>query len=395
MAGPPEGDLGHPALARDAVPHRAVLYRSGMPGSLSTALVFLAGIVLLVVGADLLVRGASRLSLSAGLSPLVVGLTVVAFGTSAPELAVSMKAALAGTTGMAYGNVVGSNIANVLLILGLAALAAPLGISPAVLRRDLPFLLALSLLAALLALDGRLGAVDGLLLIAGGAAHVTVSLRQERSAAGPAREDAAATPRGRGPLDGLSIAGGLALLVGGAQLLVSAATAVARSLGVSDLVVGLTVVAVGTSLPEIAASVLASIRGQREIAVGNVVGSNILNLAIVLALTALVAPGGIAVPADALRVDTPVMVLAALLCVPVFLRRREVTRGEGALFVLLYALYTAWLALKAQESPHLALVESFVLFAVAPALGAALLVWPVRRFRQRRLARRSPAGPAA
>jgi cation:H+ antiporter len=360
-----------------------------------TALLFLAGIVLLVVGADLLVRGASRLSLSAGLSPLVVGLTVVALGPSAPELAVSMKAAVAGSTGMAFGNVVGSNIANVLLILGLAALAAPLGIAPAVLRRDLPFLLAVSLMAALLALDGRLGPVDGLLLLATGAAHVVVSLRQERTASsGPDPEGPSA--QGGGPLvDALSIGGGLALLVGGAHLLVGAATTVARSLGVSDLVVGLTVVAVGTSLPEIAASVLASIRGQREIAVGNVVGSNVLNLAIVLALTAIVARGGIDVPPEALKVDTPVMVLAALLCVPVFLRRREVTRADGALFVFLYVLYTAWLALKAQESPHLALLESIVLFAVAPALGAALLVWPVRRLRQRRLARRSSSGPAA
>ena len=355
------------------------------------ALQFLAGILLLVVGADLLVRGASRLSLSIGLSPLVVGLTVVAFGTSAPELAVSVKAALAGTTGMAFGNVVGSNICNVLLILGLAAIAAPLGIAPAVLRRDLPFLLCMSLLAAVLAADGTLGLVDGLLLLAGGAAHVVVSLRQERTGTEPGAGVPSSGRRGR-LLDGLSIGAGLALLVGGAHLLVAAATAVARSLGVSDLVVGLTVVAVGTSLPEIAASVLASIRGHREIAVGNVVGSNILNLAIVLSVTAILAPGGVAVPAEALRVDTPVMVLAAFLCVPVFLRRREVTRADGVLFVLLYVLYTAWLALKAQESPHLALLESFVLFAVLPTLGAALLVWPVRVLRQRL---RSPAPPGA
>ena len=349
-----------------------------------TALLFLCGVALLVLGADLLVRGASRLSLSAGLSPLVVGLTVVALGTSAPELAVSMKAAIAGTTGMAFGNVVGCNIANVLLILGLAALAAPLGIAPAVLRRDLPFLVAMSLVASLLALDGRLGALDGLVLLTGGVAHAVVSLRQERGGNGPAARDGAAARPGRGLLDGMSIVAGLALLVGGAGLLVGAATTIARSLGVSDLVVGLTVVAVGTSLPEIAASVLASIRGQREIAVGNVVGSNILNLAVVLGLTAIVAPGGVAVPPEALRVDTPVMVLAALLCVPVFLRRREVTRGEGALFVALYALYTAWIALKAQESPHAALLESFVVFVAAPSLGAALLVWPIRRLRSRR-----------
>lgn len=357
------------------------------------ALLFLVGIVLLVFGADLLVRGASRLSISIGLSPLIVGLTVVSFGTSAPELAVSMKAALAGTTEMAFGNVVGSNICNVLLILGLAALAAPLEIAPAVLRRDLPVLLGLSILTAILASDGRLGAVDGLVLLSGGVAHGVLSFRQERRGPDAAAAGAPLPARRHGRLlDALSILAGLALLVVGADLLVGAAVRFARAAGVSDLVVGLTVVAVGTSLPEIAASVLASLRGARDIAVGNVVGSNILNLAIVLALTAIVAPGGVAIPAEALRFDTPVMIGAALLCVPVFLSGRRVSRAEGFGFALLYALYTTWLALKAQESPHLALLESFVLFAVLPTLGAALLVWPVRVLRQRL---RSPARPGA
>lgn len=354
-------------------------------------LLFLAGIVLLVVGADLLVRGASRLSLSIGLSPLIVGLTVVSFGTSTPELAVSLKAAFAGTTEMAFGNVVGSNICNVLLILGLAALAAPLEIAPAVLRRDLPVLLALSLLTALLASDGRLGAVDGLVLLAGGVAHAVLSFRQERR--GPGAEAPAPAPRHGRLLAALSILAGLALLVVGADLLVGAAVRFARAAGVSDLVVGLTVVAVGTSLPEIAASVLASLRGERDIAVGNVVGSNILNLAIVLALTAIVAPGGVAVPADALRFDTPVMIGAAFLCLPVFLRDRRVSRVEGFLFVLLYALYTTWLALKAQESPHLAHLQALVLFVVLPTVAVALLVWSARALRRRHLARLpGPAG---
>jgi cation:H+ antiporter len=350
-----------------------------------TLLAFLGGIVLLVVGADLLVRGASRLSLSIGLSPLIVGLTVVSFGTSAPELAVSLKAAFAGTTEMAFGNVVGSNICNVLLILGLAALAAPLEIAPAVLRRDLPALLALSLLTALLASDGRLGAVDGLLLLAGGLAHAVLSIRQERRGPETAAAEAPAAPRRHGRLlDALSILAGLALLVVGADLLVGAAVRFARAAGVSDLVVGLTVVAVGTSLPEIAASVLASLRGARDIAVGNVVGSNILNLAIVLALTALVAPGGVVVPSDALRFDTPVMLAAAFLCVPVFLRDRRVSRGEGLLFVLLYALYTTWIALKAQESPHLAWLQAVVLFVVLPTLAVGVLVWSFRAARRLR-----------
>lgn len=353
-----------------------------------TLLAFLGGIVLLVVGADLLVRGASRLSLSIGLSPLIVGLTVVSFGTSAPELAVSVKAAFAGTTEMAFGNVVGSNICNVLLILGLAALAAPLEIAPAVLRRDLPVLLALSLLTALLASDGRLGAVDGLVLLAGGLAHAALSFRQERRAPEAVVGEAPLPARRHGRLlDALSILSGLALLVVGADLLVGAAVEFARAAGVSELVVGLTVVAVGTSLPEIAASVLASIRGARDIAVGNVVGSNVLNLAIVLAFTAIVAPGGVVVPSDALRFDTPVMIAAAFLCLPVFLRDRRVSRGEGLLFVLLYALYTTWIALKAQESPHLARLQAVVLFVVLPTLAVGVLVWSFRAVRRLRRSR--------
>jgi cation:H+ antiporter len=359
------------------------------------ALLFLAGVVLLVVGADLLVRGSSRLALAVGLSPLIVGLTVVSFGTSAPELAVSLQAAAAGTTEMAFGNVVGSNICNVLLILGLAALAAPLEIAPAVLRRDLPFLFGLSLLTALLALDGRLGTADGLVLLACGVAHAVVSVRQERQ--DPLVELPKEGERKRGTrvaVDVASIVGGLALLVGGAHLLVGAAVSFARALGISDLVVGLTIVAVGTSLPEIAASVLASLRGARDIAVGNVVGSNLLNLAIVLALTAIVAPGGVRVPADALAADLSVMLGATLLCVPVFLKDRRVTRGEGFFFVSLYALYTTWLALKTQESPQLARLEAVVLFVVFPVLAVAVLVWSVKAARRWRRGSPPAAGDA-
>lgn len=359
------------------------------------ALLFLAGVVLLVVGADLLVRGSSRLALAVGLSPLIVGLTVVSFGTSAPELAVSLKAAAAGTTEMAFGNVVGSNICNVLLILGLSALAAPLAIAPAVLRRDLPFLLGLSLLTALLALDGRLGTLDGLLLLACGVAHAVVSVRQERRAPREEPQLPGGLSRGgRRALDVLFVLGGLALLVGGAHLLVGAAVSFARALGISELVVGLTIVAVGTSLPEIAASVLASFRGARDIAIGNVVGSNILNLALVLALTAIVAPGGVTVPEDALNADLPVMLGVALLCLPVFLNGRRVTRGEGLGFVLLYALYTTWLALKAQESPQLERLEAMILFVVFPVLAVAVLIWSAKAARRFREGRPRPAGGA-
>ncbi len=350
-----------------------------------TVLLFLLGIGLLVLGADLLVRGAARLATAVGISPLVVGLTVVAAGTGSPELAVSLRAALAGNADLAYGNVVGSNVANVLLILGISAAVAPLAVSPALLRRDLPWMAGASVLTLLLALDGRIGRVDGAVLLSLGVAYTLISVRAGRREARPVPVDPTgqAARRPSWPRDAASVAAGLALLVLGARWLVDAAVAFARALGVSDLVVGLTVVAVGTSLPEVATSVLASVRGEREIAVGNVVGSNVFNLLVVLALTALVAPAGIEVAAGALRVDTPVMIGAALVCFPVFLTRHLVARPEGFLLVGLYGLYTGHLVLAAQASPYHGRFAAFTVFVVLPAVTALLGLALLRARRQR------------
>jgi cation:H+ antiporter len=305
------------------------------------------GFAVLVLGAEWLVSGASRLAASAGVPSLVIGLTVVAFGTSAPEMAVSVGSALAGSADIALGNVVGSNIFNVLLILGLSALAAPLVVSAQIVRLDVPIMIAVSLLAWLLALDGAIDRLEGALLLVGIVAYTIAQIVHGRRAgadddAPPVHETRAGIAR-----DLALIAGGLVLLVLGSRWLLHGATGMARDLGVSELLIGLTIVAAGTSLPELATSVLAALRGQRDIAVGNVVGSNIFNILSVLGASALIAPDGIAVAANALAFDIPVMTAVAIACLPVFFRRHLIARWEGGVFIAYYIAYTVFLVLVA------------------------------------------------
>jgi cation:H+ antiporter len=260
-------------------------------------LLFAAGLVALVVGADLLVRGASKLALALGISPLVVGLTIVAFGTSAPEMAVSTGAVLSGSTELAIGNAVGSNVFNVLFILGVAALVTPLAVHIQVIRQEAPIMIGGALLLLVLSLDGVLSLFDSALLFGLLLVYTVFLIRQSRAETKAARDEYSSelTPAEPGGWDsrpwvqGLLIVVGLALLVGGAQALVSAAVVFARLLGVSDVVIGLTVVAIGTSLPEVAASVTAALKGERDIAVGNVVGSCVFNVFGVVGLAGLAA----------------------------------------------------------------------------------------------------------
>lgn len=331
-----------------------------------TAGLFLAGAVFLVAGAELLVRGASRLATAAAISPLVVGLTVVAFGTSSPELAVTVGSTYAGRGEVALGNVVGSNIFNVLLILGLSALVAPLVVARRLVRLDVPLSIAASVAVLLLALDGRIGRVDGALLFAGIVAYIAYQIREGRRETTSPRTGRAGGCEGPGRrvggwiLDGGLVVMGLALLVLGARWLVGAAVDAASALGVSELVIGLTVVAAGTSLPEAATSVLATVRGERDIAVGNVVGSGIFNLLAVLGLASAVAPDGVPVPPGALTFDIPVMIAAAVATLPIFFTGHRIARWEGGVFLAYYVAYTVYLVLDATE--HAAL----------PAFGAAL-----------------------
>lgn len=307
---------------------------------------FTAGLVVLVGGADLLVRGASRLATAAGVAPLVIGLTVVAFGTSAPEMAASLGASLTGNADLALGNVVGSNVFNVLAILGLSALVAPLTVAVRLVRLDVPIVLLVSVGVVLLAVDGRIGRVEGLLLLAGIVVHTAWLVRASRRESRSVEEEfAGAIPSTRYGTVGaiVAVAGGLALLVVGARWLVEGAVAIAVAMGIGERVIGLTLVAAGTSLPELATSVVATVRGQRDIAVGNVVGSNLFNLTAVLGLAAVGSHGGIAVASQALRVDLPFMVVTAGVCVPVFFTGFEISRREGAAFVTAFAAYLVWL----------------------------------------------------
>lgn len=353
-------------------------------------ILFVLGGVLLVGGAELLVRGASRLALAAGITPLVVGLTVVAFGTSAPELAVTVGSAVTGQADVALGNVVGSNIFNILFILGLAALVRPLVVSQQLVRLDVPLLIGTSILVLGMGLDGRIGRVDGALLTAGVVTYTVLLIRgsrRERPEVVDEYDEAfRATPAvaRTGPLvDLLLLVGGLGLLVLGSQWLVTAAVATAGRLGVSELVIGLTIVAAGTSLPEVATSVLAAVRGERDIAVGNAIGSCLFNLLAVLGLGSLVAPGGIGVPAGALTFDLPIMIAVAIAALPVLFTGATISRPEGAVFLGYYAAYTAYLVLAATDhgaTEQLALAMGWF---VLPLTLLTLLVGVVRSVRRR------------
>jgi len=351
-------------------------------------LLFVLGLATLVAGASLLVRGASRLALSCGISPLVVGLTIVAFGTSAPEVAVSVGAALDGRTDIAVGNVVGSNIFNVLFILGASALITPLAVNVQLIRQEVPIMLGASLLLLVLGLDGRISMLDGAglfgLLIAYTAHLVVQSRRQTRAAQAEHAEDL--RPVRPGAWDDhilvqlALVAAGLVGLVFGSEWLVQAAVAFARALGVSDLVIGLTIVAAGTSMPEVATSVTAALKGERDIAVGNVVGSNTFNILGCLGLSGLVAgPQGLAMSPPLLAFDIWVMLAVALACLPVFLTGREIARWEGGVFLVYYACYVVYLILAAQKHAALEPFSSAMLTFVIPLTVITFIVVLIRR----------------
>jgi len=300
------------------------------------------GLAGLYLGGELLVRGASSLARALGISPMVIGLTVVAFGTSAPELAATLVAALRGAPELAIGNVVGSNIANVGLILGLTALAYPLAAGATFLRREVPWMLAATALAMPLLFDGRLGRLEGLLLWIALAAFLVAAFRTG-GLPGEVDEGAEAPPGvRRWPVrDVLAVVIGVAVLAFGAHALVTGATALATAWGVPERVIGLTLVALGTSLPELASSLVAALRRETDIILGNVIGSNIFNLLAVLGTAALVHP--VEVPVAGLRFDLLIMLGFALAVVPLMLVGRRLGRRDDTLLLVAYLAYVGWL----------------------------------------------------
>jgi len=315
----------------------------------------LAGLALLLGGGDLLVRGAAGIARGLGVSPLAIGLTVVAFGTSAPELAVNLIAALQGSAGLSFGNVVGSNIANLGLILGLTACVRPLDIQGSVILREIPLMILATVATLVMALDpalrGQTAALDRtdgiLLLLLFGLFLYAVVLDVLRQRRDPLLKEAAELPVARSRrkilADALMVLGGLFGLAFGGDLLVGAATNIARTLGMSDAVIGLTIVAVGTSLPELATSALAARRKETDIAVGNLVGSNIFNLLFVLATTCTIAP--LELPGSG-ALDLGAALGISLLLLPMAITgRRVLSRAEGAVLLALWVAFTSWRAL--------------------------------------------------
>jgi cation:H+ antiporter len=330
---------------------------------IAAILFFFIGLGLLIAGAEALVRGASRLATFMGVSHLVIGLTVVSFGTSAPEMAVSVLSALSGKADIAVGNVVGS----------------------------VPIMIGVSVLTLVFGVNGRISPVEGFILFGGILAYTAFSIRKSRKEDNgrqegeieqqPVREQ----QPGRYWLVNITlILGGLTSLVLGSRWLVNGATAIATSLGVSELVIGLTIVAAGTSLPEVATSLVAAIRGERDIAVGNVIGSNIFNILAALGLAGIVAPGGIVVSSQALRFDIPVMIAVAVACLPIFFSGYIISRWEGLLFLAYYIAYTAFLILKSTHHATLPIFSKVMVAFVIPITVVTLVTTTIRFIRSGR-----------
>lgn len=352
-----------------------------------SVVLFVLGLGLLILGAEFLVRGASRLASLARISPLIIGLTVVAFGTSSPEMAVSIHSALAGKADIALGNIVGSNIFNVLFILGISGIITPLVVTQQLVRLDVPIMIAVSVLTLFFGFNGRIGRLEGIFLCMGICAYTGFlfykSHQQKRKqldggrSAGRWRKDSNLPWLSNSGL----IAGGLVLLVLGSRWLVKGAVGISKAVGVSELVIGLTVVAAGTSLPEVATSVMASIRRERDIAVGNIIGSNIFNILAVLGAAAVVAPDGIAVSPAALDFDIPVMIAVAVACLPIFFSGQIIARWEAVVFLGYYLAYALYLMLSSTHHDMLPMFSSIMIIFVIPLTVLTLLIVTLRSIR--------------
>ncbi len=350
----------------------------------TTLILFIIGFILLISGANLLVRGATNLADTLGISPLIVGLTIVAFGTSAPELAVNLQSAWSGKPDLAIGNIVGSNILNILLILGIGAVIAPLKVHKRIIQLEIPLMIGASITLLLLSIDGKLNYLDGVILLSGIIFYTFYSVKNCRQL-DPVDPNC--------PIPELVeeekismivitkqlffIILGLILLVQGSQWLVNGAIMVAKFFAISELIIGLTIVSIGTSLPEVATVVIASMHKQQDLIVGNVVGSNLFNILLVLGITSIVAPSGIDVSYTALVFDIPIMIVVAITCFPIFFTGYIIDRGEGGLFLTYYFAYAIFLLLNATKHGSLDAFSAMMFWFVNPltAITLLILVW--------------------
>jgi cation:H+ antiporter len=353
---------------------------------MTTIILFVIGLGLLILGAESLVRGASRLAALMGVSPLVIGLTIVAFGTSSPELVVSLQSSIIGQSDIALGNIVGSNIFNVLFILGISAMIAPLTVSQQLVRLDVPIMILVSILTLIFSYSGKISSIEGIIMFLGGVSYTAFLIFQGRKEETKfvqqeyIREYGTHDQKkiGSSAINIVLIAGGLLLLIIGSRWFLNGAVSLARNFGVSEFVIGLTMVAAGTSLPEVATSIVAAIRGERDIAVGNVVGSNIFNILAVLGLSAVFAPGGVNVSSSALHFDIPVMIAVAVACLPIFFTGNVIARWEGFLFFGYYLAYVAYLIIGSKHHDILPIFSFVMLVFVIPLTILTLIIVTIR-----------------
>lgn len=337
----------------------------------------LAGFVLLVIGAEFMVRGAASMATLLGISPLIVGLTVVAFGTSAPELAIAIKSALQGQADIALGNIVGSNILNILLILGLSAMITPLVVDSQIVRREVPILLIVSAALFIAAINGTISILEGSALFACSIIYTVFAIFSARSGNSDNPDSETDTKKLTHPtVSFLLVILGLGMLVVGADLLVDTAEILARALGVSELLIGLTVVSIGTSLPELATSLMAAMKGMRDMAVGNVIGSCLFNVLAVAGAAAMFSGNGLEVAHALIRFDLPVMLAATVACLPIFATGHLIARWEGFVFFAFYLAYTAYLIMVSHSSESVEVMNIAMLSFVLPLTFITLgLLW--------------------
>ncbi|MEX0905373.1 MAG: calcium/sodium antiporter [Balneolaceae bacterium] len=347
---------------------------------LSTIIWFIIGLISLVGGAELLVRSVSKLAVQFGISKLIIGLTVVAFGTSAPELAVSIQAGIDGQTDLMLGNIVGSNISNIFFILGIAAIIMPLKVNAKLIRVDVPLMIGVTILLFLFALNGSITFWECLVFVSLCGFYLMFLIRENSKTDFSNEELPLKSSRNLNIVGSLA---GLAFLLLGARWLVESAVVFAEIVGISQLIIGLTVVSFGTSLPEVATSVAAALKGERDIAVGSVIGSNISNILIVLGISGLFIPEGIPVQNVLLRFDLLILIAASVACIPIFFTGHKISRWEGGMFFFLYISYVTYLFLSAAEHAALEMFSGAMLFFVIPILTVTILTVSYREWKRR------------